>query len=174
MKNKTVILLALLIVGFLVVFMTVKPVQKREVARVGSKSPNFELLDINNNKIKLDDLKGSVVFINFWATWCQSCIEEIPSMDRLFKSFSTNSEFKPITILYRDSLNNALNFLKTNNYSLPIYLNPDESAARSFGITGVPETYIIDKRGILVRKVIGPADWDSPNEINMIAELLKR
>lgn len=172
MKNKGIIILTLLLIGFLVVFLTIKPVQKKQIAKVGNKSPDVELIDVNKNKIRLSELKGSVIFINFWATWCQSCIEEIPSMDRLFKTLSNNPNFKPITILYRDSLNSALDFLQKNNYSLPVYLNPDESAARAFGITGVPETYIIDKNGILVRKIIGPADWDSPKEINSLIGLL--
>lgn len=174
MRNKAVIIFILLLIGFLVVFFTVKPVQKRQIAKIGSKSPDVELIDINKNTIKLSNLKGSVIFINFWATWCQSCIEEIPSMDRLFKTLSTNQNFKPITILYRDNLDNALDFLQKNNYNLPVYLNPDESAARVFGITGVPETYIINKNGILVRKIIGPADWDSPKEIGSLIGLLNQ
>jgi len=62
--------------------------------------------------------------------------------------------------------------MKENGYTFPVYLNPDESAAGIFGITGVPETFIIDKKGILRNKVIGPADWDSPRVIESFQTLI--
>lgn len=117
-------------------------------------------------------MKGSVILINFWATWCTSCIEEMPSLERLFRNFSGNSQFKILTILYKDDALRATGFMKQNGYTLPVYLNPDESAAKNFGITGVPETFIIDKKGILRDKVIGPAEWDSSNSVHVFQSLM--
>jgi cytochrome c biogenesis protein CcmG, thiol:disulfide interchange protein DsbE len=143
------------------------------MAKIGSSVPNFNFLDINKNKSSLSDMKGSVVFLNFWATWCGSCIEELPSVERLSRAFSGNPQFKVITILYKDDAQRAFGFMKENGLTFPVYLNSDESAAKIFAITGVPETYIIDKKGILRDKVIGPAEWDSPQAISAFRDLIK-
>ncbi len=126
---------------------------------------DIELIDVNKNKLKLSELKGSVLFINFWATWCESCIEELPAIEGLFRNLSENPKFKLITILYKDDRDRAFSYMKENGYTFPLYLNPDGSAAKYFGITGVPETFIIDKKGGLRDKVIGPEDWNSPGVI---------
>ena len=133
---------------------------------------DIELVDSNNNKIRLAELKGSVVFVNFWATWCEPCVDELPSIENLFRKMSVNSKFKMITILFKDSERNALSYMKINGYTFPVYLNPDSSAAKFFGVTGVPETYIIDKNGILREKVIGPAEWDTPIVVEALLKLV--
>jgi hypothetical protein len=96
----------------------------------------------------------------------------MPSIERLSLHFAGNPTFKIVTILYKDELNAALGFMKESSYTFPVYLNPDESAAKMFGITGIPETFIIDKKGILRDKVIGPAEWDSPNSIQALQTLI--
>ena len=78
-----------------------------------------------------------------------------------------------ITILYKDNGQRALGYMQQNGYTFPVYLNPDDSAAKIFGITGVPETFIIDKKGILRDKVLGPAEWDSPQAISSFQALTK-
>jgi thiol-disulfide isomerase/thioredoxin len=150
--------------------MSQKDTQK--ITLVGSLVPDVELVGIDKNKLNLLDLKGSVIFINFWATWCESCIDEMPSIEILYNHFSGNSKFKLITIIYRDNGNNALDYMKENGYTFPVYLNPDGTAAKKFGITGVPESFIIDKKGILREKVIGPSKWDSPHIFEMFKNLL--
>ena len=142
------------------------------MAEIGRVPQDFELMDINNNRITLSGMKGSVVFINFWSTWCESCIDEMPSMERMTRYFAANPAFKVVTVLYKDNLDTALSFMKENRFTFPVYLNPDESAAKIFGITGIPETFIIDKKGILRDKVIGPAEWDSPNTIQAFQALI--
>ena len=171
MKPKALILLFIIVIGIMVAVFTIKSVRSPKT-EVGSITHDFELLDPNQNRISLSDMKGSVVFINFWATWCTSCIEELPSIERLFRSLSESSSFKVVTILYKDDLNRALSFMKENGYTFPVYLNPDESAAKIFGITGIPETFIIDKHGLLRNKVIGPAEWDSPRTLENLQTLI--
>ena len=172
MKPKALILLFIIVIGIMAAVFTIKPVRSPKTAHVGSITHDFELLDPNRNRISLSDMKGSVVFINFWATWCTSCIEELPSIERLFRSLSESSSFKVVTILYKDDMNRALSFMKENGYTFPVYLNPDESAAKMFGITGIPETFIIDKHGLLRNKVIGPAEWDSPRILENLQTLI--
>jgi cytochrome c biogenesis protein CcmG/thiol:disulfide interchange protein DsbE len=142
------------------------------ITTVGSMAPDIELVDINKNTLKLSELRGSVVLINFWATWCESCVDELPSIEILFRYLSGNPKFKLITILYKDNGYSISSYMRENGYTFPVYLNPDGSAAKHFGITGVPETFIIDKKGMLRKKIIGPADWNSPLAIEALQNLL--
>jgi cytochrome c biogenesis protein CcmG, thiol:disulfide interchange protein DsbE len=172
MKSKTIILLFIIVITIVAAVFTIKPVQSPKTAQVGSVTHDFELIDHNRNRISLSSMKGSVVFINFWATWCASCVEEMPAIERMYRNISGNSSFKVVSILYKDDLDRALNFMQQNGFTFPVYLNTDDSAARIFGITGIPETFIIDKRGMLRNKVIGPADWDSPRALEIIQTLI--
>jgi len=171
-KNKTLILIVVVLVGILMVFFASKTPRGPERAEIGSAMQDFELIDINKNRLTLADMKGSVVFVNFWATWCESCIDEMPSIERLSLHFAENPTFKIVTILYKDDLNAALSFMQQSGFTFPVYLNPDESAAKILGITGIPETFIMDKKGILRDKVIGPAEWDSPNTLQLLQALI--
>jgi cytochrome c biogenesis protein CcmG/thiol:disulfide interchange protein DsbE len=173
MKTKALILFIILITAATAVFFTIKPSHTPRIAQVGSKTEDFDLFDTNGNRVKLSDMRGSVVFVNFWATWCGSCAEELPSIERLFKSLSGNPSFKMVTILFKDNISNVTSYMKQTGYSFPVFLNPDESAAKIFGITGVPETYIIDKKGVLRYKVLGPSDWASPQTITTLEALIK-
>jgi thiol-disulfide isomerase/thioredoxin len=171
-KFKTPILLITLLLGIMVAFFIIRPSHGPKITTVGSEAPDLQLTDISENKRRLSDMKGSVVFINFWATWCESCIEEMPSIERLSRLLSGNSQFRIVTILYKDDQSRAISYMKQNGYTFPVYLNPDQSAARSFGITGVPETFILDKKGILRKNVIGPAPWDAPEFIQAFQNLI--
>jgi len=171
-KKKSLIFLILICSGIIIALISIKPTHSPKITTVGGTTPDFELTDLSNDKIKLTDRKGSVIFINFWATWCTSCIDEMPSIERLSRIFSGNARFKLVTILYKDEEDRAISYMKQNDYTFPVYLNPDESAAKLFGITGVPETFIIDKKGILRHKVIGPAEWDSPSTTQAFQTLI--
>jgi thiol-disulfide isomerase/thioredoxin len=165
-------LLVLLSAAAIVSF-SVRSTRAPKTAEIGVPAQDFELVDSHNNTVKFSDMRGSVVFLNFWATWCGSCVEELPNVERLYRSLSENSSFKMVTILYRDGGEQAASYMSQNGYTFPVYLNSDESAARIFGITGVPETFIIDKKGILRDKVLGPAQWDSPKAIASLRALIQ-
>jgi thiol-disulfide isomerase/thioredoxin len=172
-KTKSVVLLLVLLSVVAIAFFSVRPARSPKVTDIGSMVQDFELFDSSNNRTKLSDMKGSVVFVNFWATWCGSCVEELPYVEKLFRSLSGNSSFKMVTILYKDDGQQAIGYMKQTGYTFPVYLNPDEAAAKIFGITGVPETFIIDKKGILRNKVLGPAEWDSPQAIASFQALIQ-
>ena len=173
MKTKPLIILFVLVLVIFVAFFSVRSRHGVKVAEIGSAVQDFEVTDMNSNKITLSDLKGTVLFVNFWATWCGSCVEELPNVESLFRALSGNPSFKMITILYRDDGQRALGYMQQNGYTFPVYLNSDDSAAKIFGITGVPETFIIDKKGVLRDRVLGPAQWDSPQSISSFQSLTK-
>jgi len=171
-KIKPLILLAIIICAAVAAFLIFRPASVLKVNTIGSEATDFDLSGVNKDTMKLSDMRGSVVLVNFWATWCMSCVEEMPSLERLNRILSGNPHFKIVTILYRDDLGRGVQYLKQNGYTFPVFINPDQTAARLFGITGVPETYIIDKKGVMRDKVIGPADWDSPQVVSSLQALI--
>jgi DsbE subfamily thiol:disulfide oxidoreductase len=172
LKNKALILFLIIFFGIAIVFFTIRHQYTPSITRVGLPAPEIKLTNTNKNNLKLSELKGSVIFINFWATWCPPCIDEMPSIERLSRNLEGNSKFKMVTILYNDNEEKAYKYMKEMGYTFPVYLDPGGSAAEKFGITGVPETYIIDKKGILRNKVIGPSEWDSSYVIEALSKLI--
>lgn len=145
------------------------------MVEVKEKSPAPEVIvnSLKNVPLKLSDLKGKVVVLNFWATWCPPCREEIPSMMKL-NSAMAGKPFQMVAISIDEGGVPAIeSFFKQSGFSLPVYIDPDGKAAKTYGITGVPETFIIDKNGILVKKVIGPLAWDSADAIAFFEGLMK-
>jgi DsbE subfamily thiol:disulfide oxidoreductase len=178
LKTKAVILGVLFLVGLFVVVMSMKKEERRGMppeagTTVGRPAPELSLRDTTGKTYTLSALRGSVVFINFWASWCQPCKEEMPSLQALYNRFKGDPRFRLVTILYRDDYERARALMKEGNYEFPVYLDTEGRSAVAYGVTGVPETYIVDKKGILREKVIGPADWNSPQAISAVATPLQ-
>jgi len=142
-----------------------------EIAAVGKPAPAFELKDASGNLWNLSDLRGKVVFINFWATWCTTCKAEAQSKEALFQKMR-GKQFQMLGILFRDDPGNLPAYYRVHNLSFPSLISPGNEAAKSYGITGVPETFIIDKNGIVREKIVGPLEWSKPENIKMIEKYL--
>lgn len=128
---------------------------------------------MDNQQLTLASLKGKVVLLNFWASWCPPCREEIPSMMKL-NSFMAGKPFKMVCVSVDEGGKKAVeDYFKLSGYSLPTYLDPSGQAAKSFGITGVPETFVIDKNGVVAKRIIGGLDWSSPDVVAFIENLMK-
>ena len=136
-------------------------------------APQVTVNSLTNVPLRLSDLKGKVVLLNFWATWCPPCREEIPSMMKL-NSAMTGKPFQMVAVsIDEGGVPDIEAFFKQSGFSLPTYTDPGGAAQKTYGITGVPETFVIDKNGILVKKVIGPLAWDSPQTIAFLEGLMK-
>lgn len=145
------------------------------VATEHKPAPDISVVSISDGAtLKLSELRGKVVLLNFWATWCPPCREEIPSMIKLNKAMA-GKPFQMVAVSIDEGGKPAIeSFFKTDGFSeLPVYIDTDNKAANAYGITGVPETFIIDKNGIIVKKVIGPLGWDSPDVQSFLEDLLK-
>lgn len=152
---------------------------KKEAAKVegplqeNSPAPAITVNSLDGKPLNLSDLKGKVVILNFWATWCPPCREEIPSMMKL-NSAMAGKPFQMVAVSIDEGGQPAVaSFFKTSGFSLPAYIDPDNRAAKIYGITGVPETFVIDKNGILLKRVIGPLTWDSPEVLSYLEGLTK-
>jgi peroxiredoxin len=142
-----------------------------KVATVGEPAPDFTLTDRQGRTWKLSELEGQVVFVNFWASWCPPCRDEMPSMQRLFTSVPEEG-FKMLSILYNDTPEAGDGLVRAFGLTFPVLVDPGGKTARAYGLTGVPETFVVDKLGVLREKYIGPRIWDSPQARQMLAKYI--
>ena len=144
------------------------------VATENKPAPDISVVSISNGtNLKLSELKGKVVLLNFWATWCPPCREEIPSMMKL-NSFMTGKPFQMVAVSIDEGGKPAIeSFFKETGFLLPTYLDASGASSKSYGITGVPESFVIDKQGVIVKKVIGGFAWNSPEVVSFLEGLMK-
>ncbi|MBA3010943.1 MAG: TlpA family protein disulfide reductase [Proteobacteria bacterium] len=143
------------------------------VVNVGDPAPDFSLKDLEGKTWVLSELKGQVVFINFWATWCPPCMKELPSMQKLYETLP-GDKFKMLAVLNNDKPAVANFIANQNGFAMPILDDSQQLTGSKYAITGLPETFIVDKQGIVREKVIGPAQWDSPDSVQMISNLINQ
>lgn len=148
--------------------------EKGAVAVEKSAAPDISVVSMaNGSTLKLSDLKGKVVLLNFWATWCPPCREEIPSLMKL-NSLMTGKPFQMVAVSIDEGGKPAVeSFFKESGFLLPTYIDESGAAVKSYGITGVPESFIIDKQGVLIKKIIGGFAWDSPEAVSFLESLMK-
>lgn len=134
---------------------------------------NFTLSDTDENTHRLSDLRGKVVVINFWAVWCPPCREEMPSLERLRRKLAD----KPVVVMAVNQGEDAEQILSylwgldpVPEFS--ILLDSDMKVSADWGVTGLPTTYIIDKKGNIVYRMIGGREFDHPEIIKVIEKLL--
>ncbi|MFK5925617.1 MAG: TlpA disulfide reductase family protein [Desulfuromusa sp.] len=139
---------------------------------VGNTAPDFTLTDMQGQKVTLSQFRGKVVILNFWATWCPPCREEMPSMERLYRDL----ESKGLVILAVNVEENGKKvvsqFLQKTPYSFPILLDSENVAQNAYGVFRFPESFIIDRNGVVVEKIIGGRNWLSGSTFKVINFLL--
>lgn len=147
---------------------------KYEPLTVGKEAPDFKLPDLNDKEVRLSDYRGKVVFLNFWATWCRPCREEMPSMEVLYKNFEKDGlVILAVSIDRVTTKKDIPPFVKSLNLTFPILIDSWGQTDKRYKLMGVPETYIIDQQGILREKVIGPRDWTRLDNLQIVTQLLK-
>ena len=139
----------------------------------GAAAPDFSLPGLDGKMINLTNYKGKVVFLNIWATWCPPCVQEMPSMEKLYQALK-DEEFEILAVSI-DALggDTVAPFMKKYGLSFPALLDTNSSIKTLYQTTGVPETFIIDKNGIIAEKIIGPRDWASSDVISYFRNLVK-
>ena len=149
------------------------PVSLQVGTNVGQLAPMMRLPTLSGDAADLASLRGKVVMVNFWATWCGPCLVEMPSMQRLYNEYqsqdfeilavSSDFEGEPVVKPYVDRL----------QLTFPILLDPRFEVNQSFKVTGIPTTIIIDRDGIITHKFFGSRDWDTLDSHRLIMQLLK-
>jgi peroxiredoxin len=143
-----------------------------QTPKTESMSRDFTVEDMNGKKVKLSDFKGNVVLLNQWATWCPPCKKEMPSIQRLFEKMKGKS-FTVMAVSVGEKKETVAGFLKSNKYSFPIFLDPTGNATADYGTGSIPTTYLIDKNGKILGRIVGGIEWDNPKIVSLINELLK-
>ena len=148
---------------------------KYEPLVVGMTAPNFSLPDLQGKTQRLTDYRGKVVFLNFWATWCKPCKEEMPSMQVLWDNLK-NQDFMMLAVSMDrvTTTKDIPSFVETLKLSFPILTDSWGQTDKRYKLMGVPETYIIDQNGVLREKVIGPRDWTRRESIETIVRMLQK
>src|SRR5207245_505593 len=148
---------------------------KYEPLIVGMTAPDFGLPDLQGKTQRLSDYRGKVVFLNFWATWCKPCKEEMPSMQVLWENLK-NQDFMMLAVSMDrvTTTKDIPSFVESLKLSFPILTDSWGQTDNRYKLMGVPETYIIDQNGVLREKVIGPRDWTRPESLETIVQLLQK
>lgn len=127
-------------------------------AQVGKKAPDFTVSD-GTSTIKLSSYRGHTVLLNFWASWCGPCIEETPGLEQLHHD---RPDLEILGVSVDTDRNSYQRFLNRFQVEFPTVMDPDQKAASLYHTDGWPETYIIDRKGVIRRKVVGDPDWSNP------------
>jgi thiol-disulfide isomerase/thioredoxin len=135
-----------------------------------SKPLEGTVLDLRGEKKDLSSLRGKVTFLTFWTTWCPSCKVEMPALQKLYARYQDQG-FQVLAVNIEESAATVTKYFKMNGLTYNSFLDPRGQLARRLGAWSVPNTLIIDRQGIVLGKVVGARDWDSP-EGHKLLELL--
>ena len=136
-------------------------------------APNIIGTDPDGNTIRLEDFRGKVVFLNFWATWCIPCRLEMPAMERLHGEFKGRG-FVVLAVNVQEGAGPVRAFVRELNLTFPVVLDPKGAAAMAYSVRGLPATYLIDRNQIIVGRVMGAREWDSKDGREYIRTLLTK
>lgn len=128
------------------------PVDKMPGLGIGLQAPDFELETLEGKTVKLSELQGKKVMLNFWATWCPPCKAEMPFMEKFYQEAGDEIEIIAINI---DTKNDVAGFAKEMGVTFPILLDKDEQVMKTYQILSIPTTYFIDQDGLIQHKFIG-------------------
>ena len=136
---------------------------------IGNAAPQFAVED-SDRKIALSDLKGKIVVLNFWATWCPPCVDEMPSLVQM-QQLMRDKGVTVLAVSVDADGGSYHKFLRDHNVNLLTVRDPDQKSNNLYGTFKFPETYIIDRSGVVRRKFIGPVDWNQPDILDYLSKL---
>ena len=174
---KALLLLFLLIGGVGIIYLLQTrdaPVNLSGVRRLEKSvpAPDFTFPGLDGKMVSLTDLRGKVVLLNIWATWCAPCVEEMPSMEKLYQALKDEG-LEILAVSIDETGTDAVRpFMKKHRLSFPALIDINGIINNLYQTTGVPESFIIDKQGIIVDKVVGARNWASPTAIRYFRELI--
>ncbi len=181
-RNRALIIILMPVVVTVIwafwVGVTTEPVRtdtELPVPVLGKSAPKFTFPLLGGGTASLADYRGKVVLVNIWATWCPPCIDEMPDLENLYKQMKTKGAPFEILGVSIDALgaDPVRKWVDRFGITFPILLDPRGSVKKLYRTTGVPETFVIGPKGVLVRKFIGPRKWDGPGMIRYLEGVLK-
>lgn len=141
-----------------------------EVAR--HSASHFEIEKLDGGKAGLADYKGKLVLLNFWATWCIPCREEMPGMEALWQKYKEQG-FVVLAVSVDEGAKSRIEtFSKLLNLSFPILLDPESEVSDLYKVSNMPTSFLIDGDGKIISRVVGTEDWSSPAAVELVERLL--
>lgn len=141
---------------------------------VGTRAPDFRAVDLQGRPVSLADLRGQVVLVNIWATWCEPCRAEMPSMQRLHDELGPRG-LKIVAVSVDKAPTGAAElraFAKELGLTFTIWHDPSGRIQQTYRTTGVPESFLVGRDGVILKKVIGATEWDHPAQADLVRRLL--
>jgi thiol-disulfide isomerase/thioredoxin len=135
--------------------------------------PNFSVSSIEGKMKSRLSTKGNITILNFWATWCPPCKQEIPTLQRLYEIMK-GEKFEIMAVDLGEAPKSVKAFVDENKISYPVYVDPKNSLAGLYASRGIPTTYILDKNGKFIAGVIGSFDYASPEFVKIMKELAQK
>jgi thiol-disulfide isomerase/thioredoxin len=124
-------------------------------------APVVSLKSLDGRPLRLEDLRGQVVFLNFWATWCVPCRQEMPAMERLYRDYRGRG-FAIVAVNYGESQAEIQRFAVELSLSFPMGMDAGGAGARAFAVRGLPVTYLLERDGRILWRALGSREWDGP------------
>lgn len=135
-------------------------------------APDFALPDLQGKTVHLADLRGKVVLLFFWTTWCPDCREELPSVNKLYTDLRSGG-LEVLLINFREDPDLVKRTVQDRGYTAPVLIDRSgEVTGKRYGVWGPPTTFFVDRRGQLVGLVVGPRDWSAPAARTFVQGLL--
>lgn len=149
-----------------------KPVTPWEINKLEkTKAPEFTLLDLQGRPVSMASFKGKVVLLNFWATWCPSCIAEMPAFQKSYQQLKERG-FEVVAISTDRSLGDVRGFLEKRPVTFTVMLDETRKVTKQYKVFSLPTTFLIDRNGIIVEKFFGEYDWAGKDIRKKIERLL--
>jgi len=141
------------------------------VVRISQALPvEIKLMDLNGRLVSLSDFRGKIVFLNFWTTWCFDCRIEMPHMQKLHQKYK-NKDFAMVAVNLQEPVSQVEQFFKDYKLTFTALLDSEGEVGAHFRITAIPTTFILDRQGIIIGKVMGPRKWDDKKSFALFEHL---
>jgi cytochrome c biogenesis protein CcmG/thiol:disulfide interchange protein DsbE len=139
----------------------------------GKKAPEFSLDGLSGRKGELKNFRGKIIFLSFWATWCGPCKEELPSIEALHRYFK-GKDFVVLTVAVDiEGVSPVEKFLARHGYTFHVLTDPKGETLDLYRVEKIPMAFLIDKKGRIVGKAMGPRDWKSPEALSLFTRLIE-
>lgn len=149
------------------------PVAGRHAVKLGEPAPNFQLPDLQGRLVTLSDLRGKVVLLNFWATWCGPCRVEMPAMEELYRIFP-RKDFEILAVSTdAQGVSVTRPFQQENHLTFPILHDTDYRVGLTYGARSLPMTFMVDRQGVVRHQIFGARDWGAPEAQQLVQMLMK-
>jgi len=138
----------------------------------GDNAPDFRLPASDGHVVDLSAFRGKVVMVHFWATWCPPCVDEIPELDKLYRAFA-GKDFELLAVSVDEGgVQQVAPFMQKNQLVVPVLFDPERAIAGMYGTYKFPETYIVDRQGVVRYKAIGPKNWVAPEYRKVLQDII--